>query len=102
MSRPHIRALAAVALTSLDAAELARRYYYPPALAVSIYYEIEGIRTRRYNMRQRVRMVSGKAFYKKYGTRWPDDTMAHKALLAGICRGIPAQEFLRKWRNGSR
>lgn len=100
--RPHIRAVAAAALTQVDAIELARRYYYPPALMVQLYYEILSIRERRYSLRQRVRLVSGQSFLRKYPTRWPDDTLAHKALLAGICRGIPAQEFLREVRNGTR
>ena len=100
--RPHIRAIAAAALTKVDAVELAKRYDCPPALVVSLFHEIEGIRERRYNMRQRVNLVSGKAFYKKYGTRWPDDTMAHKALMAAIHQGVTAQDFLRRWRNGSR
>lgn len=102
MSRPHIRAVAAAALTQVDAIELARQYYYPPALMVQLYYEILSIRERRYYMRQRVRMTSGAAFSQRYPSRWPDDTLAHRALLAGICRGIPAQDFLREVRNGSR
>lgn len=100
--RPHIRALAASALTHSDAIELALRYYYPPALVVQLYYEILSIREHRYNLRQRVRVVSGAAFYTRYPSRWPHDSLAHRALLAGICRGIPAQEFLREWRNGTR
>lgn len=102
MSRPHIRALAAAAVTPHDAAELARRYYYPPALLVQLYYEISCIRERRYHMRQRVRMTSGAAFYTRYPSRWPDDTLAHKALMSAIYQGVTAQEFLREWRNGTR
>ena len=100
--RPHIRAIAAAALTKLDAIELARRYDYPPALVVQLFHQIALIRERRYYMRQRVRLVSGQAFIRKYPMRWPQDRLAHKALLAGICRGIPAQAFLREVRNGSR
>lgn len=100
--RPHIRAIAAAALTKVDAIELAKRYDCPPALVVSLFHEIEGIRERRYNLRQRVNLASGKAFYKKYGTRWPDDTMAHKALMAAIHQGVTAQNFLRAVRNGTR
>lgn len=100
--RPHIRAIAAAALTKVDAVELAKRYDCPPSLVVQLFYEIAGIRERRYNMRQRVNLVSGKAFYKKYGTRWPDDTRGHMALMAAIHQGVTAQDFLRRWRNGSR
>lgn len=100
--RPHIRALAAAARTQVDAIELARRYYYPPALVVQIFHQIALIRERRYYMRQRVRLVSGQAFIRKYPTRWPQDRLAHRALMASIYEGVTAQDFLRKWRNGSR
>ena len=103
MSRhPHIRAIAAAALTKVDAIELARRYDCPPALVVQLFYEIAGIRERRYYMRQRVRLVSVQAFIRKYPTRWPDDTMAHRALMASIYEGVTAQNFLREVRNGTR
>ena len=100
--RPHIRAIAAAALTKVDAVELAKRYDYPPALVVQLFHQIAFVREQRYYLRQRVRLVSGQSFIRKYSMRWPQDRLAHKALLAGICRGIPAQEFLREVRNGSR